>query len=191
MIESTYLSPMDSIRSNRFWFLVGLILLGAAIRVALVDVPNVKPIAAMCLFGAAYFSSRWVGVIVPLVALLLSDLIQQLIMPSRGFYGELMFFTYGAFALIALMGFLLRDRVTVPRLALTGVSGSIIFFLVSNFGVWAVGAYARDLSGLLTSYEMAIPFYWKTLVGDAFFITVMFGAYEWARRQAPSLVLAR
>jgi hypothetical protein len=182
---------MDSIRSNRFWFLVGFILLAVAIRIALVDVPNVKPIAAMCLFGAAYFRSKWIGLILPLTALFLSDLIQQLLIPSRGFYGELMLFTYGAFALIAFVGFLLRGRVTVPRLLLASLSGAVIFFLISNLGVWALGDYARDFSGLLTSYEMAIPFFKWTVLGDLGFVSVLFGCWELAKRRLPSLALAR
>lgn len=184
---------MDSIRSNRFWFLTGLILFGAAVNVSLFGVHNFKPIGAMCLFGAAYFSARWVGVLVPLAALFLSDLFQHFFMPEFGFIGNVIYFKYGAFALIAVMGFLLRGRVNVPRVALAAISSSLIFFIVSNFAVWLLdpAAFTRDLAGLMTCYEIAIPFYHLTLLGDLTFAAFFFGAYALAKHRVPVLVLGK
>jgi len=177
---------MEWFRSSRFWFLVGIVFLIAAVKVALVFVPNIAPIGAMALFAGAYFSNRVAAFLVPLVALFLGDAFQELFIPGYGFH-SVMPFTYGAFAIIVLIGFLLRDQVTPLRVGAAGLSGSIVFFLVSNFGVWATGGYPLNLGGLMLCYEMAIPFLHLTVLGDLFFVAVLFGGFALAQKRVPAL----
>ena len=133
--------------------------------------PNFAPIAAMALFGGAYLNRRY-ALVVPIAALLLSDLV-------IGFYSPLvMVSVYGSFVLTGLMGLWLKKRKSAGNVVLTAMGASILFFLVTNFAVWAAGSYARDLSGLAQSYVMGLPFFRNTLLGDLFYTGVFFGGYE-------------
>jgi len=133
--------------------------------------PNFAPIAAMALFGGAYLNRRY-ALVVPIAALLLSDLV-------IGFYSPLvMVSVYGSFVLTGLMGLWLKKRKSAGNVVLTAMGASILFFLVTNFAVWAAGSYARDLSGLAQSYLMGLPFFRNTLLGDLFYTGVFFGGYE-------------
>jgi hypothetical protein len=58
---------------------------------------------------------------------------------------------------------------------------SVIFFLVSNFGVWAQGQlYPDTWAGLTLCYQMALTFFRNTFIGDALYATLLFGAYALA-----------
>jgi hypothetical protein len=159
--------------------LVGMILAAAAARLA-PHAPNFTPIAAIALFGGAHFADKRLAFGVPLAALLLSDLV-------LGFYGG-MAVVYGSFALIVGLGFWLRSRRTIWPIAGAALASSLLFFLVTNFGMWAAGSlYPRTLSGLGVCYAAAIPFFRNTLAGDLFFSAVMFGGFALAEKRFPSL----
>lgn len=155
------------------------IALGALLRVV-PHLPNFTPIGALALFGSAHGGRRF-ALLVPLGAMALSDL-------WLGGHATLPF-VYGAFVLIALLGMrLFRDGVTPARAVGGSLAASMILFLVTNFGVWATGSlYPRTLSGLATCYAMALPFLRNTLLGDLFYVGVLFGGYELARRAAHRL----
>jgi hypothetical protein len=56
---------------------------------------------------------------------------------------------------------------------------SVLFFLITNFGVWAVsGMYVKNLLGLQQCLVMALPFFRNTLIGDLFYSGMFFGGYE-------------
>lgn len=142
--------------------------------------PNFSPIDAMALFSGAYLAKRWLAVAAPLAALLLSDVI-------LGFYPG-MLFQYAAVILIALLGMAALTRVTVARLAVTAIASSVLFFVVSNFGVWLVGGiYPHTLPGLGACYVAAIPFFQNTVAGDLFYATLMFGGFAFAEHLVPRL----
>lgn len=173
---------MDIFKTNRFWIITILIFAVAALRLISLPIPNFAPIAAMALFGAAYIKNKVFAFVVPLSALLLSDLIIELV-AGEGFYAT-MLFVYGSFILIGLIGTLLRDNIKVPRLLAAGLLGSIVFFLVTNFGVWLYSpTYTNDFAGLIFTYEMALPFFRYTILGDLFYITLMFGVFELVSRK--------
>jgi hypothetical protein len=79
---------------------------------------------------------------------------------------------------------MLRTKRTPLRVMGASLSASMIFFLISNFGVWAVsGMYGKSFADLLLCYTAGLPFLGNTIVGDMFFSAVMFGSYEWVMRQ--------
>ena len=124
--------------------------------------PNFAPITAMSLFAGAYFTRKQLAFIVPLLAMLISDLF-------LGFY-TISIFVYLSFALITWMG-QQKNRVT-PKLVLLG---SVLFFLISNLGVWLL-YYPKTIDGLLTCFTLAIPFFATSLMGDIFYsIVLVFG----------------
>lgn len=85
-----------------------------------------------------------------------------------------------AFLGYALLGRLLLRKTESPlRIGGAAVAGSLLFFLVSNFGSWVTQAlpYGYSLEGLANCYEAAIPFYRGTLVGDVFCTAYLFAAH--------------
>ncbi|OGY26151.1 MAG: hypothetical protein A2134_00930 [Candidatus Woykebacteria bacterium RBG_16_39_9b] len=133
--------------------------------------PNFAPIAAMALFGGAYLNRKY-AIVIPLVVMFLSDIF-------IGFYSPVvMTSVYGSFVLVGLLGMWLKKRKSPGNVIAAAIGSSLLFFLITNFAVWAAGAYARDLSGLAQSYVMGLPFFRNTLLGDLFYTGVFFGGYE-------------
>jgi len=165
-----------------------LIFLGVLLRIAthfhdypliapfvkfLPHIPNFAPIAALALFGGTYLNKRY-ALIIPIVAMLIADYF-------IGFYNPyIMASVYGSFILIGFIGIWLRDHKTLPNIVGGSLTGSIIFFLVTNFAVWAVpqSFYPHTIQGLIDCYIMALPFFRNTIAGDLFYVTIFFGAYE-------------
>jgi len=179
----------------RFSVISTMILLAALSR--LVPHPaNFAPIGAMALFGAAYYSKRHWAFIIPIASMWISDLILNNAVYGQYFDHFVWFysgslFTYGAFALIVLLGMFTLKKVRIPRLAASALGASVIFFIVSNFGVWFSWAmYPKDLGGLMACYAAGIPFFKNTLAGDLVYSAVMFGAFELSARKIPQLRLA-
>ena len=163
----------------RYFFTFALILLAALSR--LVPHPvNVAPITALALFGGVYLDKKHTFV-VPIAAMLVADYF-------IGFYSG-MFWVYGAFALIGLLGLWLRDHRSVGNTVGASLAGSVIFFAVSNFGTWISGqvGYPLNVAGLIECYTAAIPFFRNTLAGDMAYVAALFGLYELAARVLPSL----
>lgn len=147
-----------------------LIILFALILRLLPHPPNVAPIAAMALFGGAYLNRRY-ALLVPLVAMFVSD---SLI----GFH-DTMPFVYGSFLLTGAIGISLAKRRTLINVFAAALTSSVLFYIITNFGVWFVGGlYPKTFSGLVTAYFYAIPFFRNTIAGDLFYTGLFFGSYE-------------
>lgn len=171
----------------RFLALAGIVLTAAMARL-LPHPPNCTPIAAMALFGGASFAGRRAALFVPLLAMYLSDLVLGFFVYDFGWYHGSMPYVYGSFALIAGLGLWLRRRRTPLRIAATALAGSVLFFLITNFGVWAGGSlYPKTAEGLIACYVAAVPFFRNTLAGDAFFTAVLFGGFALAERCCEAL----
>lgn len=166
-------------------FLVVTLMVFAAAFVRLIPhPPNFAPIAAMALFGGAYFNKKSFAFAVPLAAMFLTDSI-------IGFHSG-MWIVYLSFALIVVIGMLILKKVSVKNVVLASVTASISFFIITNFGVWAFGTmYPKNIAGLIECYVAAIPFIHNTLIGDLFFSGIMFGVYEFAKTKLPVLSEAK
>ena len=163
----------------RFGVIMGLILTAVIVRVAMAGIPNVSPITALALFSGAYLADRKLALLVPLVAMLIGDLM-------IGFH-DMMFFVYAAFILISLIGIFISTRICGHIVIAASLVSSVLFFLVTNFGVWMVsGLYPLTFEGLLACYTAAIPFFQLTLLGDLFFVGVIFGAFMLMERLLPT-----
>jgi hypothetical protein len=175
---------------------VGMVLAAALARL-LPHPPNFTPIGALALFGAAHFRPAWGALLLPVVAMFISDLGLQL-GSSLGWYGgwmaggtgfhQGMLAVYGTVMLIAALGLLLRSRTTGMNVAAAVLASAVLFFVITNFAVWAEGSlYPRTLEGLLTCYTLAIPFFHWTLLGDACYATILFGGLALAEQRFPVL----
>ena len=171
---------MKKININaRFLTITGMIIAGAALRLV-PHYPNFTPIAAIALFGGAYFTNKKLAVIVPFAAMLLSDLVLG--------YHSTFLAVYISFALIVAIGFTLQKKRTVSRILAASVSSSVLFFVITNFAFWYTGAmYPMNLAGLGTCFVAAIPFFQYTLIGDLVYTGLFFGAFEFAKYKLPVL----
>jgi len=150
------------------------ILIGVSLRL-LPHPPNFTPILAIALFGGVYLS-RKIAFVLPILAMAISDIF-------IGYYGVvLMILVYGTFLLSVVLGFWLKKHKKWYTVGGSAILSAVLFFLVTNFAVWAFTPwYAKTLSGIIQCYVMAIPFFRNTLLGNLFYVTVFFGAYEIAK----------
>ncbi len=133
--------------------------------------PNIVPIGALMLFGGVYLPKKLLWL--PLLALFISDYF-------IGFYGTDMFYVYGSFVLVGLIGLWLRSHKKPIMVIGSTLTSSILFFLITNFGVWAPpnNWYPHTLDGLIQSYTLALPFFRNSLIGDLGYTILLFGGYE-------------
>lgn len=166
----------------RFLAVTCMVLFAAALRLV-PHYPNFTPVAAMALFGGAYFSNKKLAFIVPLAAMFISDLI-------IGFHST-MWAVYLSFAAVVLIGFNLRKSKKISNIFLAVISSAVLFFVVTNFAVWMMGTmYPMTISGLAESYIAAIPFFSYSVLGDLFYAGIFFGAFEFAKVKFPVLAKA-
>ena len=163
----------------KFLAVAGIILFAATMRIV-PHYPNFTPIAAIALFGGAHLGKRWLAMIIPLLALFLSDLI-------LGFH-SFMLPVYASFALVVLLGGLLKQNIRMLPVVGASVSASMLFFIITNFAVWAGSPYyAKDVSGLIACYTYALPFLHTGLLGDLFYTGVFFGGFYLVQQRYPVL----
>jgi len=139
--------------------------------------PNFSPIGALALFsGAMLWNRKWMFVF-PIGAMLVSDTIKEIVAPGTGFYPD-MAFVYGSFFAIIFIGLIIRNNRKPLNIIAASLGGSVLFFLVTNFGAWtSIPEYSKDLSGLIQSYAMGLPFLKYTILGDLFYSAIFFGGY--------------
>ena len=170
---------MDADMSPRILALLAAIAVAAVLRLV-PHPPNFTPIGAIALFSGAYLHRREIAFIAPLGALLLSDL-------ALGFYPEAIF-VYLSVAGTVLIGGVLAKRRTVLRVGAAAIASSMVFFLVTNLGVWLVtDYYPKTLPGLVACYVAAIPFFQNTLAGDLFYSALLFGGFALLERAVPRI----
>lgn len=163
--------------SGLTWFALGLIALGAGLRVArhvgwLALPPNVAPVSALAMFSAVTLPRKY-ALVVPLGLMLLADaFIGFDILPIT-------LSVYACFAVSYVLGQRLRARLSVGRMVVMSLVGSILFFLVTNAAVWQFGTmYARTWAGLGQSYLAGLPFFRNTVLGDLGYSGLFFGLYQ-------------
>ena len=163
---------------------LSIIILLAAFTRIMPHPPNFSPMAAIGLFGAAHFAKKWQAFFIPLIGIWISDLVinnyvyssssSNIVWFYSGFYWQ-----YISYILIIFAGLFIFNRgISLTKTVGGMISSSGIFFLVSNFGVWAGGTmYPKNFGGLITCYATGIPFIHNTIISDVLFTTVLFGAY--------------
>lgn len=172
------------------WIIIAGLIVAAAISRLIPHPFNFSPVAGMALFAGATMGKKAWAFILPLGALFLSDLCFQLFTAVPGFYGWSQLINYGAFALIVCVGILALKKVNVKNVLVTSLGASILFFVLSNFGVWLVAGgiapYTADGAGLLNTFLLGIPFFGNTILGDMISCGVLFGAYHLIQQLAAS-----
>jgi hypothetical protein len=172
---------------NKRLLAVSLFVGGAALARLLPHPPNVTPIAAMALFGGAYLANRKLAFALPLLAMLLSDLILGV-----AIYGKVLLVSQPVVYLcllgIVAIGGLIRSRKSWWSVAVASLVSSVMFFFVTNFGVWAFESlYPKNWSGLITCYMAAIPFFRNSIAGDLCFTVILFGGFALLEKSVVSV----
>jgi hypothetical protein len=183
---------MKVMKINQNIALIGLMMLIAAMTRLIPHYPNFTALGAVALFGGAYLSRKW-AFIVPIVALFVSDLFLNNLIYARQFpevYDGFVLFTPGglsiyiAFAAVVIIGMIALRKVNVRSVLGTSVLAAVVFFLVTNFAVWAgTGIFPKNATGLMACYAAGIPFFWNTMLGNLFFGSILFGIYEYVNQK--------
>ncbi|MBI3273882.1 MAG: hypothetical protein HYZ69_01945 [Candidatus Colwellbacteria bacterium] len=141
--------------------------------------PNFAPIGALALFIGLY-SMRKSWSLIPLASMFVSDIF-------IGFYDfKIMAVVYLSFLAYAAIGRMVRNNKSFLTVVSGTFSAALLFYLTTNFAVWSFGSwYPHTFSGLTSSYEMALPFFRNSLLGDLFYIGIFAGSYELAIKTFP------
>lgn len=159
----------------RLAVLLAAVLAGAFARIV-PHPPNFTPIGAIALFAGAQLADRRLAFGVPLLAMLLSDAV-------LGFHAG-MPVVYTCFVAIVLLGRWLRNHRQPGTIVIASLLASALFFVVTNFAVWAMADfYPKTLAGLADCYVAAIPFFQNTVAGDLFYVGILFGGLALAERR--------
>ena len=168
-----------SLKSNYsyLFILVGLIALGFVARV-LPHPPNFSPMAAIALFAGFIFIKRYMAFLVVIVTMLLTDYFVLGSLSPEYFASETMMVVYLALLFPIMLRGILRAKLSGPKVAMTAIMSSVVFFVSTNFAVWVFSPmYEKTWSGLVMCYTMAIPFFHYTLMGDLIWSGAIFGTY--------------
>ena len=155
---------------NNIYLALGLVALLALSRL-IPHPPNFTPILGMAVFSGAIINKRFFAYLVPLLAMLLSDL-------YLGFHAS-MPIIYFSLAICVLIGTFIEARVTILNSFLSISLGVLVFFLITNFMVWyGSGMYESSISGLLTCYFMGLPFVQNTFISSILYGMGAFLIYD-------------
>lgn len=151
--------------------LLAIFLIVVALLSRLVPHPtNFTALGAVALFSGYLFKNPVLRFALPLFVLMISDYFIG--------YHSLILFTYLPFLFAILIGTLLQGKLKLATWFLSSLGTSVLFFLISNFGVWFEGIlYPRDFSGLLNCYMMALPFFENQLAADLIFSAAVFSLH--------------
>ena len=142
-------------------FPITLILILALFRL-IPHPPNFTPIIAVAILSGYFFKNLYFSFLVLIVSMIIADFF-------IGFYDN-MFVVYLSLMLISFTFYRIGSKLNYKNLFLFSLCGSLIFFVITNFGVWALGnLYEKNLSGLLECYILAIPFFGNTFLSTLIF----------------------
>jgi hypothetical protein len=174
-----------------FMLLVGV----AGVARIVPHIPNFTPVEGVTLFGAAYLGRKYPGWLLPVLMLYVTDLIlnntvNRAFFPEQEgwiFFSDYMIYVWISIVLISVAGAYILAKVNAGRVLGAALLSSVLFFAVTNFGVWlhSTTLYSKDLSGLIQCYIAAWPFFRTSLLSNILFVTILFGGYEILKKYLP------
>ncbi|MEM9546426.1 MAG: DUF6580 family putative transport protein [Bacteroidota bacterium] len=186
--------------SKKTILLSGLFILFGAFSRLFTFLPNFSALEALALFGGAYIALRYVAILIPLVAMFLSDLVINNTV-ARPFFpdheGLVIFADYMIWNVLAIVLIVLFGRYFLKKLnLLNGIFGILgataIFWIVSNIGAWlSSGLFPLTFAGMIDNFVFALPFLKNSLLGNFVFGFILFGSFELLTRSYPSLITAK
>ena len=128
--------------------------------------PNFTSLLALSFYIPAVFGKRFIPAV--LLALLFTDFV-------IGFHSTILF-TGGSVILIGLISKFFNKSILIRIFG--AFLGAIIFFLISNFGVWLGGSYGYNLDGFFTCYFLALPFFGYSVISTIIFSVIIESVYK-------------
>ena len=119
--------------------------------------PNFTSLLALSFYAPAILGRQYIA------ALLFSFVMTDLFI---GFH-TLTFFTWGSIVIIGLISKYFVN--SAPKRLFGALIGTLIFFILTNFGVWVTGFYGYSIQGLISCFTLAIPFYVYSIISTLFF----------------------
>ena len=154
-----------------------------------------SPIIAIALFSGLIIKERNFSFLLPLLALLISDVAIQFLykqgsFPYSGFYSD-QWINYLILLGCTLIGWILQAK-KYSNLFIASIAAPTIFFLISNLTVWMGSqvTYSKDFSGLMKCYIAGLPFYERSLIATLLFLPVILVSYNYLVKQKTELKLA-
>ena len=137
--------------------------------------PNFTPVIAVAIMSSYFFRNIYLSFATMLISMLIADFF-------IGFYGH-MIFVYISLLLITFAFFKTNWKINFKNLFIFGFIGSVIFFIISNFGVWAISSmYEKSFDGLVHCYFLAIPFFKNTFLSTLVFSYTAFLAHKYIKK---------
>ena len=160
---------------------ISLIIIGILLRFV-PHTANFTPVAAIALFAGVYLNKKQ-ALIVPLLLMVISDI----------FLGmhNVVVFTWGSFILVTVIGFWTKRHKSFKGIVSTALVSSFLFYVITNFGVWAMGWYPQTAKGLLDCYILGLPFLRQFTVSTLVYSAVLFGVYEFIAYRVRDTKLAK
>ena len=155
---------------NKFENFVGFFLMGVGVLLRVLPHPaNFTPVTAIALFSGVVLAPQ-IALVLPLIIMITSDLL----LGPHALYP----LTWGSFFLVSLLGVGLSHDAKPSRIFLGTLGGSILFFIITNLGVFLFqNMYEKSWAGLLQCYVMALPFFRNSALGDLFYSAAFFGVF--------------
>lgn len=167
----------------RFSVVATAVLVAAMMRL-LPHWPNFTPVAAVALFGGVYISRKFMAFVIPMAAMLISDLF-------IGFHPYVLA-VYGSFAVTVLLGIVIRRNAGFFSILGASLLSSVLFYLITNLAMWVGNPnFTQDFQGLIQCYTVAIPFFYNGVLGDLFYNGILFGGFYFAVKYIPALQKAQ
>lgn len=135
--------------------------------------PNFAPVAAIALFGGLYLDKKY-ALLIPIIIMMISDYF-------LGFHDTILF-VYVSFLIAGLLGIWARREKSFSRILMITLLSSVLFFVITNVGVWLMGdMYPKNEGGLIQAFIMAIPFFRNTIMGDLLYTMTFILMYEFMK----------
>ena len=150
---------------NYFKISLGIFLALAASRFV-PHPPNFTSLIALSFYMPAIFGRKFIPVL--MICFMFTDLI-------IGIHNTVLF-TWGSVLIIGLMSIHFKNGIS--KRILGSLAGAIIFYLISNFGVWISGAYEYSLKGIIECYTLALPFFAYSVISTIIYALIIESIYK-------------
>jgi hypothetical protein len=169
-----------------FWSFLLLVIIAALYRIIPGRPYGFAPQWAMAVFAGAVVKEKKWAFIMPVLSMFISDLLYQGLYMSGltnmpGFY-EGQWQNYLLFTLLVLVGMAVK-KLNVVQIGLASIASPTVYYILSNFLVWASNGATRGLdrpktfNGLILCYADGLPFYRMSVLATVVFSVILFGSY--------------
>lgn len=181
---------------GRSLIIIATLLVVASAMSRLVLYPhNFSPMIAMALFGGAVIKDKKYAIALPIFAMLLSDVLFEVLHIAVGFWGWGQLIGYGIMIGITLLGGLIR-KISLVSVGATTLLSSLLFFFFSNSSVFFLEGsfnptYSKDVTGYINCLVAGLPFLKNSMIADLTYSSILFGAYYFSMQNIKQVAVVK